>query len=99
MTAHYMKLIGEQEPAPRKPEFSNQDVVQFMQDLAVSESPREWLKSNGCDELNDDIADLLKSMAVTCIAGHGDLQMPGSDRFWQVMKRFALDRIDFEKDQ
>lgn len=72
------------------------DIPNFVKAFAAAGTePALWLADNGVSgEISDDVAELLQSMALTCATGH-DLNMPGSDRFWRVMKRMALDRFDY----
>lgn len=90
-------ILDEQSRASANRSFEEWDVTNFMNDLATcTNRPSEFMKDHGCDELPDYVADLLQSMALTCVAGHG-LNMPGSDRFWQAMKQLAMQKFDFDR--
>lgn len=75
----------------------NIDVPKFILDLAqCGHNPAKWLYDNNVkdqwDETVGDVAEFLQSLSITYAAGH--LTMSGSDRFWKLMVRMTLDRLE-----
>jgi hypothetical protein len=89
-------------PDEVKPEFTERDILEFIRDLATcGTNPRQWLFDEGVKgewdlPYNDDVAEMLQSIAISCVAGH-HLER-GEDKFWQVMKRMASDRFDYQQE-
>ena len=95
--AAFRALDRMEPPEDMREEFSDRHIVEFIRDLAQSNDPRQWLFDEGVNgewdlPFNDDVAQLLKSLALSSVAGH-HLQQ-GEDKFWQVMKRMAIDRFE-----
>lgn len=84
------------------PEFTDLHITDFIRDLAsCGPEPRMWLFEEGVKgewdlPYNDDVAELLQSLAIASVAGHHLAK--GEDKFWKVMKRMAIDRFDYEQE-
>ena len=95
--AAFRSLDRMEPPEDNREEFTERHITDFIRDLATCNDPRDWLFCEGVNgewdlPYNDDVAELLKSLALSSVAGH-HLQQ-GSDKFWQVMKRMAIDRFE-----
>lgn len=91
------------EPVARiVPEFTESTINAFIRDFAkCGPNPAEWLYSEGVHGEWDasgqsDVAEFLQSVCIASVAGyeHSSYGAP----FYQLMKRMALDRFEFEQE-
>ena len=101
--AKAQRRYDRQEPRyPASRDFTERDIREFIRDLATcGANPRQWLFDEGVKgewdlPYNDDVAEMLQSIAIASVAGH-HLQR-GEDKFWKVMKRMAIDRFDYQQE-
>lgn len=80
-------------------EFGDRHILQFMSDLAnCGSNPATWLCANGIsgawEDFPVDVPEMIQSQCLTWIAG---IEHPGGAKFWQVVKRMAVERFEFER--
>lgn len=80
-------------------EFGDRHIPQFMSDLAnCGSNPATWLCANNIsgawEDFPVDVPEMIQAQCLTWISG---IEHPGGAKFWQVVKRMAVERFEFER--